>query len=141
MIEIGLSRERTVRVRKTLPDGKRVLVPKFDGQDNPITQIVAQEVTRVTRESLDGSFGCDRGRKLVVSLKAGDLLVLRPHKTRQEVSAPFDEIYRWMLQRKANVLHLQKARETKAKRAVKRAARQLKADERRLSSRARLGLD
>lgn len=132
MVEIGKSREVAVKVRLPLAGGKHMLVPKYDEMNRPVTRMAAQEVSRVTRETLDGSFGPDRGRKLVVSLKSGDILTLRPLKTRQVVSAPLDEIYRWMLQRKANTEHLRKARETKARKAALRVRRQLDAAERRV---------
>jgi len=132
MIEIGL--QRIVPVRKRV--GKK-LVPVRDALGQPVTRLANAVVKRVTRSELDGSFGRDRGRKLVVSLEAGDRLVLRPAGTRQAVDAPMADIYRWMIWRRASRAQLEKARERKLVRQRQREARRLDAAERRLRQSAR----
>ena len=129
MNEIGKPRTVTVKTVEVV-GGKRKLVPKMYG-GKPFTRIENAEVWRVTREVLDGSFGRDRGRKLVVGFVAPDLLVLYPKGTRQKVMFPIDEIYRTALYRKANIAHMQGMRERKAKRQEQRARRRLDAQERR----------
>jgi hypothetical protein len=129
MTEIG--KPRTVTLKNVhIVDGKRVLVRKIeDGKF--VTRVENAEVWRVTRGELDGSFGRDRGRKLVVGLVAPDLLVLYPKGTRQKVTFPIDEIYRTALYRKANIAHMQEMRDRKVKRQEQRARRRLDAQERR----------
>jgi hypothetical protein len=129
MNEIGKPRTVTVKTVKVV-GGKRKLVPVTE-DGNPVTRIENAEVWRVTREVLDGSFGRDRGRKLVVGFIAPDLLVLYPKGTRQKVTFPIDEIYRTALYRKANIAHMQDMRDRKSKRQEQRARRRLDAQERR----------
>ena len=48
-------------------------------------------VLRRTVGGLDGSFGADRGKRLVVKLRHGDMLVMRPERTRRpELLSLFD---------------------------------------------------
>ena len=54
-------------------------------------------VHRVTIGALDGSMGCDRGRKLVTSLTPGDLIQIRPQGTRRPVSVSLFDVYRFAL--------------------------------------------
>ena len=135
MNEIGKPRTVTVKTVEVVA-GKRKLVPVMEG-GKPVTRIENAEVWRVTREVLDGSFGRDRGRKLVVGFVAPDLLVLYPKGTRQKVTFPLDEIYRTALFRKANIAHMADMRERKIKRQEQRARRRLDAQERRFKLRAR----
>lgn len=132
MIEIGL--QRIVPIRKRV--GKKLVQVK-DSTGQPATRVANAIVRRVTRNELDGSFGRDRGRKLVVSMEAGDRLVLRPSGTRQAVDAPLADIYRWMVWRRAARMQLEKARERKAIRQRQRESRRLDAAERRLRKSAR----
>lgn len=126
MIEIGATRIVAVRRRQ---GGK--LVPIFSGKDEPLTKVMASEVFRVTRGVLNGSFGRDRNRKLVVGLVAGDLLSLRPQGTRQEVTVALADIYAWVLRSRSQRQQLEKARERKAKLDAQRAERRARAEARR----------
>lgn len=130
MNEIGASRIVKVRTVVTA-HGKRKLVPKMEN-GQPVTRITNAEVWRCTRGELDGSFGRDRGRKLVVGLLTPDLLVLYPKGTRQKVTLPIDEVYRIALVRKANISHMAEMRERKVKRQAQRERRRLDAAERRI---------
>jgi len=122
MIEIGKSTLKPVRKRDK-GTGKLTVVL---GSDNkPETRIVSNEVVRVTRDTLGGSFGPDRNRKLVVKLAAGDVLVLWPQGTRQKVSIEISQVYRQALQHKAQVALLEKARKRKAQKAEQRASRKV----------------
>lgn len=129
MNEIG--KPRTV-VMKTVEvvNGKRKLVPRLE-DGKPVTKVENAEVWRVTRGELDGTFGRDRGRKLVVGLLSPDLLVLYPKGTRQKVTLPIDEIYRIALIRRANINHMAEMRERKVKRQEQRDRRRRDAQERR----------
>jgi len=129
MNEIGKARTVTVKTVQIV-GGKRKLVPALE-DGKPVTKLENAEVWRVTRGELDGSFGRDRGRKLVVGFISPDLLVLYPKGTRQKVTFPVDEIYRTALYRKANITHMAEMRERKVKRQEQRARRRLDAQERR----------
>lgn len=134
MIELGLQRIVAVRTRK----GKR-LVPVLGADNQPVTKTVNAVVKRITRNELDGSFGRDRGRKLVVTLESIDLLCLKPERTRsgQKLCAPLAEVYRWMVMRRANKAHLEKARERKLSRQRQREQRSIDRAEQRLLRQAR----
>lgn len=132
MIEIGS--RRIVQMRKRV-SGKFVQIKDSSGQ--PLTRIENAVVRRITKNELDGSFGRDRGRKLVVSLEYGDRIVLRPSGTRHSVDAALSDVYRMLLWRRATKAQLERARERKAKRAQQRAARRLDAAERRLRKKAK----
>jgi hypothetical protein len=56
-----------------------------------------RKLERATKGTLDGSFGADRGKRLLVSFCPGDLLVLRPLRTqRPEMVSVFD-VYRFAI--------------------------------------------
>jgi hypothetical protein len=129
MNEIGKARTVTVKTVQIV-GGKRKLVPALE-DGKPVTKLENAKVWRVTRCELDGSFGRDRGRKLVVGFVAPDLLVLYPKGTRQKVTFPIDEIYRTALYRKANIVHTAELRERKARKQQQRANRRIAAQERR----------
>lgn len=107
----------------------------LDGQ--PVTVVKNAVVTRITRNELDGSFCRDRGRKLVVTLEAVDRICLRPAGTRQKLDAPLDEVYRWMVQRRAIRLQLERARERKIVKQRQREAHALDRAERKLRAKAK----
>ena len=49
---------------------------------------------RVTRGALSGSYGPDRARKLVVELRAGDLIVFRPFRSRRRYALSVFDAFR-----------------------------------------------
>jgi hypothetical protein len=87
---------------------------------------VSDEITRVTRSALDGNFCRDRGRRLIVTFKDGDLLQFRPHGTRHQVSMSLFDIYAWALRSIANNRRMAELREIKEKKAQARAERRLR---------------
>lgn len=89
-------------------------------------------IRRVTRDPFF-SYGPDRERRFVAALEPGDLLSLRPLRSREtrKVCVKLCDIYRWALQCQANALRLEKARAVKAKKAEWRRERQLAAAVRR----------
>lgn len=125
MIEIGFKRERAIRVTEQV-GGKRRLVVKRNPDGTPQTKTVASEVTRLTRGTLDGHFGRDSGRKLVVTLRDGDILELRPQGTRHALTAVFKDIFSWMHRSKAESGKMAKLRARKALLAERRALRRLR---------------
>lgn len=132
MIEIG--RQKEIACRKRV-HGK--FVPVTDEHGKPVTKTVASEVWRVTRNTLGHGFGPDSRRKLVVGLVNGDVLVLKPLKTRQVVQVELKAVYSWLLRNKAVRLQLEKARNRKEKLATARAARRRAAQERRFHDKCR----
>lgn len=90
-------------------------------------------VKRVTEGQLGHTFGCDWDRKLVVTLNAGDLISLRPHGTRREVSILAADVYRYVLRCEANKSLLERARARKEAKAIRLARERQNRAERKLS--------
>ena len=122
MIEIG--RSKIVAVRTRARDGK--LKPAFNADNTPKTKVISDQIFRVTRNVLKGRFGCDKDRKLVIGLEAGDLLTLRPQGTRQQVAVELIKVYEWVLQCRAMSAHMNRMRERKAAKQQVRAERRWK---------------
>jgi hypothetical protein len=53
---------------------------------------------RVTAGGLGWNYGVDRGRALVVSLEAGDLVYFRPKGTRHRLAVSAFDLYAWAVQ-------------------------------------------
>lgn len=119
MIEIG--QNKTVMLRKR-DKATRKLLPVLDPvTQEPVTQVISSEVTRVTRNKLGGHFGRDKHRKLVIKLGAGDVLIMWPQGTRQKVSIEIVKVYAQALRYKALTTLAEKARARKAAKAAARA--------------------
>jgi len=91
-----------------------------------------RRVTRVSQSTLDGCFGSDRGRRIVITLIPGtgatpDLIELRPHGTRRPERLATMDVYRYAIRCRVGREQLEKAR---AKKARMEAARQTRALER-----------
>lgn len=134
MIEIGKSRLVTVKV-KNKRTGK--LVPKIGSDGKPEQKLKESNVWRVTRDALDGTFGRDRGRRLVVGIVGVDQLVFRPQGTRQEVRLNIDDAYSIALQRRANLAVLERARARKVANAERLEAARIVREEKRIRAAAR----
>ena len=93
--------------------------------------------SRCTVAALGGNFGPDRRRRLVVTLKAGDIVEFRPERTRQTVTMLATDLYRVALRARASRVHLEKARTSKARKAEARAARRIKAADKRITREAK----
>lgn len=97
---------------------------------------LTKPVHRVTSTSLDGSFGPDRDRRIVITLVPGrdgiaDLLQLRPERTRRPETVSVADVYRYALRCRINKTVLDKAREKKARKALRLASeRQTRAEKR-----------
>ena len=78
-------------------------------------------VRRMSRGTLSCCFGPDSNRKLIVSLEPGDLLTLKPSRTRRAETISLFDVYRLALQFRVNRAQLEKAREKKAKKAQRLA--------------------
>ena len=102
---------------------------------NPAGEIIETKPSparAVTRDSLDGSFGADRGRKLIVSLEAGDIIAIRPARTQRTFQAKAADVFRWLIQCRANVARLEKARAAKERKAERRASERVTRADRKL---------
>lgn len=89
-------------------------------------------VRAVTVNPLGGLFGVDKERRLIVTLAAKDLITLKPHGTRREVSVSANDVYRFALQCVANKEWSARALERKAKKAERLARQRQATAERRL---------
>lgn len=96
-------------------------------------------ITRKSDAALDGSFGPDRDKALVVTLLPGGLISLRPERTRRAEVVALIDVYRFAVRCRAARGQLEKARARKVKlqerrerRSLDRAYRKLK--ERRVQS-------
>lgn len=127
MIEIG--KQKIVKVR-TKRGGK--LVALLDSDGNQQTKIVSAQVTRCTQNVLGGQFGLDKDRKLVVRLKAGDVLEMWALGTHRHYTAELKRVYAWMLHNAAVTALLEKARARKARKAEIRLQRRLDYAEKKL---------
>jgi len=125
MIIIGQKRQAPVKTAIRQKGKGLKFVPKLDAQGQPETKLVANEVTRVTRDGLPGHFCRDKHRRLVVRLCDGDVLELRPQGTRQRVSATLFDIYGWMLRSIADKKRMEVLRKRKDDLAHRRALRRL----------------
>jgi len=94
----------------------------------------AHSIVRLSQETLDGSFGCDRGRKVVVKLLRHDLIEMRPYGTYRPVRGKVIDIYRYLVRRTANAEILEKARLKKQLRSIRLARERQRRAERRLFS-------
>jgi hypothetical protein len=91
--------------------------------------MTGSKVVRVTAGDLDGTFGPDRGRRMVVAFLPGDgkgipdIISLRPLRTRRAEQVAVVDVYRWALKCRVNRELLEKARDRKSRKA-ERLARQ-----------------
>lgn len=97
----------------------------------------SKKVTRVTVGTLDGFFGPDADRKVVIQFVPGDgrgikdVLRLRPYKTPRWETVAVIDVYRFAIRSRVNAETLARARERKAKKAERLARKRLDTAERR----------
>ncbi len=99
--------------------------PVRDDAGNIVSQKPAP-CSRVTFNPLGGQFGSDKRKRLVVTLIAGDVIQIRPEKTRRVVSMLAADVYRIMLRNEANKGTLEKARLAKIKKQERRESNRIK---------------
>lgn len=96
-----------------------------------IVELIDCPAKAVTHNPAGFGFGPDSKRKLVVSLEAGDLVVVRPLRTARTYRIEARDLFRYLLQLEANRLNLERARDIKARKAERLAAqRQARAEKR-----------
>lgn len=94
-----------------------------------------KSISRRTNTALDGSFGRERNRRIVVTLHPGngldvpDTLEFRPERTRRREFITVASCYRLAIQGRLQKARLEKARKAKEKKSLQRAsARVARAD-------------
>lgn len=100
--------------------------------------MTTSKVKRLTVKPLDGTFGPDRGRRIVLSYVPGDgngiadVLELRPHGTRRRETIAVIDVYRYAIRCRVGRELLERARAKKAKKAERLALQRQERAERRL---------
>lgn len=102
-----------------------------------VLDMIESPVAAITREALGGQFGSDKRRKLIVTLEAGDLIVVRPQGTRRPEKMSAVDVYRYMIRCKSNLIALTKARDKKARKAERLAAARIARADKRITESAR----
>lgn len=77
---------------------------------------LSKSVRRSTIGSLDGTYGKDRDKRLIVSLEQGDLISLRPAKTQRPETVSLFDVYRYAMRCRLNKIQADKNAVKKAKR-------------------------
>lgn len=62
-----------------------------------------KSIFRATVGTLDGSFGPDRGKPLVVGLEPGDVITIRPGRSRRTETVSLTDVYRFAIARRAEM--------------------------------------
>jgi hypothetical protein len=78
-------------------------------------------VKRRLEARLDGSFGPDRGKRIVVTLHPDGRLELRPERSRRTETVHAIDVYRFAVSCRANRDNLERARTIKARKAQRLA--------------------
>lgn len=94
-------------------------------------------LARISNGQLDGTFGRDRNRRVVITLRPAtgtylpDMIELRPERTRRSELIAVMDVYRYALKCRVNRELLERARNRKARKAERLArARQDRAEKR-----------
>ena len=101
--------------------------------------ILKKPVRRVTTSALDGTFGPDRRKRIVITLIPGngadvpDTLELRPERTKRPERIAVLDVYRFAMRCRVNCQLLTKARERKAKKEAARERARIARADRKLS--------
>lgn len=96
---------------------------------------LTKPLSRLTETRLDNSYGADRQRRIVVTITPnpnGDLLTLRPERTRRGETVTLADVYRFALRCRVNREVLERARAKKERKAARLAAQRRERAEKRL---------
>ncbi len=99
---------------------------------------LTKPVHRMSASALDGSFGPDRNKRVVITLVPGngestpDMLALRPERTRRAERIAVIDVYRYAMQCRVHQEINQKMREHKARRDERLASQRIARAEKRL---------
>jgi hypothetical protein len=100
--------------------------------------MITSKVRRLTLGALDGSFGPDRDKRLVVAFVPGDgdkipdMLEIRPIRTRRTERIAVVDVYRYAIRCRVNLGVLAKARAKKEAKAQRLANERIARREKRL---------
>ena len=113
------------------PFGNKIPVRNDAGE---IVTLRASEVIRQTVHAFC-SYGVDKDRKLVVSLRDGDIIAVRPAKCSKarELSITAQDLWAYLVRCNANKITLAKARDIKERKAIRLAAQRQQRAEKRLT--------
>lgn len=100
--------------------------PVRDPNTGDIQHMKESPVKVRTVGALGGAHGIDQHKRLVMSALRGDLISLRPERTRREVCIPAIDLYTYLLRLEANKHALERAREKKAAKEMARRERRLR---------------
>jgi len=78
---------------------------------------LSRTISRKSSVALDGTFGKDRDRRVVITLHPNGLIVLRPERMRRAETIHLIDLYRYAIRCRVSKQLLEKARERKAKKA------------------------
>lgn len=107
--------------------------------DGEIVGTKPSEVSRITRHSLGSLFCGDRDRRLIVSLRDGDIIAVKPERLNgnSTLTITAQDLYGYLVRQQANRVALEKARESKAAKRSRKIAARIKRTEKRLVCEAR----
>lgn len=116
------------------------LIPVRDGETGEIVGERPAVVARVTRDVLGGQFGSEKDKRVVVELRDGDVIALRPLRSpgdKRTLTIEVKDLWAYLNRCKANLATLEKARERKAAKALKREAAAIRRTDRKIKTQAR----
>jgi len=93
---------------------------------------LTKPVSRRSDSRLDGSFGPDRDKRIVVTLHPDGRIELRPERTRRAEVVHLVDVYRWAVRCRADQLARTKRAEKKARHDQRLADQRQRRAERRL---------
>jgi hypothetical protein len=93
---------------------------------------LTKPVTRRSDVALDGSFGPDREKRIVITLHPGGVIELRPERTRRAETIHLVDVYRYAVRCRVGRGQLEKARQRKEKKAIRLAQQRQQRAERKL---------
>jgi hypothetical protein len=97
---------------------------------------LTKPVTRKADVALDGSFGPDRDKRIVVTIHPGGLLTLRPERTRRAETIALLDVYRFAIRCRVGRGQLEKARAAKERKALRLARQRQERAEKQLFGKA-----
>lgn len=106
---------------------------RYDRDDQG--EVIASKASPARAKTVDGlphNYGTDKGRRLIVSLDAQDLITVRPEKTTRPLQIKAQDLYGHLLRCQANLRTLEKARQSKATKERQRRNARIKRAEKRL---------